>query len=170
LPNRLIGDYEIKNKTDTGGCKVLYATMHELEEAMKGPGLPDVAYILIPPEDTQKSVRQLNEALRQLRGSFANQDIEYQNYAPEVQRGREPPPTLYMPVKELLDQIDKSTTCRLYADGLPPFNSLNISGEKVHMKDSDAVSILELTLLRDLVTAIHLRLKVDVGVGKSATH
>jgi hypothetical protein len=75
-----------------------------------------------------------------------------------------------MLVKELLDQINKSTTCQLYANRLPLFNSLNISSEKVHITDLDAVSILELTLLRNLVTAIHLRLKVDVSVRKRATH
>ena len=56
LPNKWIDNHEIKNKTDTGGCKVFYATMHKLEEAVKGLGLPDVAYILIHAEDTQKSV------------------------------------------------------------------------------------------------------------------
>jgi hypothetical protein len=72
LPNRLIGDYKIKNKTDTRGFKVLYATMHKLKEAIKGLGLRDIAYILIPAKDIQKSVQQLNKALRQLCRLFAN--------------------------------------------------------------------------------------------------
>ena len=168
-----VGDFQILEREDTGGCKILYTTLEDLIAAIAGRGLPDVSYVLVPDNHPAQCALQTRELLRKLRQVYNGCEVEYQNYV----RGNDSAPlTKHMRMADFSKRIDdlqiSPAKHRPYADGRPPLNALNIAGDKLtsSFQESPVVSAMELTLLRDLTDSLRLRTGVDSGIGKRTTH
>jgi hypothetical protein len=166
------GDFQIIDRDDCGGCNILYATIEQLAAATgargQGRALPDVSYILIPELDAARCQKQSDKLFKQL-DIYRGYTLEYQSY---IQRGANPTPTKTMLIEEVLELVNgakaEPESCRPYANGRPPLNFLNISGESISsgFAVSRAVDVLELTLLKDLSTEVHRRNDPLRSIGK----
>jgi hypothetical protein len=148
-----IGDFEIINKNDTGGCLVLYATLEQLNAARAGQGIPDVHYIVVAETHPSECSDRSGKFLEQLERTFWDCKVEHQQY---LQSTMDTPPTERMLVGKVLE-LAKATkrspeTGRPYAAQQPPFNFLNLSGEKLmdSFAQSKLVEILDLDQLPHL--------------------
>ncbi|KAH4084947.1 hypothetical protein HBH98_233200 [Parastagonospora nodorum] len=148
-----IGDFEIINKNDTGGCLVLYATLEQLKAARSGQGVPDVYYIVVAETHPSECSDRSNKFLEQLERTFWDCEVEYQQY---LQSAIDTPPTERMLVGKVLEMAKEMKhspeTGRPYAEKQPPFNFLNLSGEKLtdSFTQSKLVEILGLDQLSHL--------------------
>jgi hypothetical protein len=166
------GDFQIIEREDCGGCNILYATIEQLEAAKEGQKrrkwLPDVSYIFIPELDAAQCQKQSDRLFKQLE-MCREYTLEYQSY---IQRGANPMPTKTMLIGDLLELVNSAKaepeSCRPYANGGPPLNFLNISGESMSsgFAVSRVVDVLELTLLEDLSAEVHRRNDPSHSIGK----